>query len=107
MRNVHLEHKFEMLKVKENYTKEEVKEFLSKLTDDDFNGSNGECLLENGESFLDWSMKKMGLYENDIKGFIKFVLANAYGEGYYEQVLIKITQVDSFIIVSMALATID
>ena len=109
MSNYYLEHKLEALKLKDNYTKKEIKEFLIKLTDDDFNGNNTEYLLDDGRSMLDWCIENLySSLRNDIEGLIKCAILTCYEEdSYYTKLDLKTIREESYLIVSLALMVQD
>ena len=95
-------------------TKEEVKNLLSKMTDEDFNGNNGEdYFIEvdvNGElksmSYLDSWMTKYEAYDS-LKKFIYDVLNSNYSDSYYADSDIEIREVQDTLIVACASAYVS
>lgn len=92
-------------------TREEVKNLLSKMTDEDFNGNNGEDYfvevnidgkLQN-MSNLDYWMTKFESYEN-LKDFIYDVLESNYSDLYYTNHDIEIKEIHDTLVLACASA---
>lgn len=87
-----------------NVTKEEVENFLKKMTDDDFNGKNGESYYTEVDGI---KMSKLSAYMIDFKencddwelvDFVEEVLKFNYSDGYYVNSKIKVFQVENSIV---------
>lgn len=87
-----------------NATKEDVENFLKKITDEDFNGKNGDdyYIEVNGTemSKLNAHMLnfKAGCDDWELVEFIEKVLKNNYSDGYYVDSKIEVFQVENSIV---------
>lgn len=87
--------------------KEEVQKLLSKMTDEDFNGNNGEEYFIDFEingkvknmSNLDFWMTKFDSYKT-LKEFIFDVLESNYSDAYYTNYDVKIEEVQDTLVVA-------
>lgn len=80
---------------------EDVFNLLKSLTDEDFNGNNGEDYFVDGKSELEGCMKKYG--ELDIQSLIEYTLDCNYNNGgCYEDYNIAIDNVGDILIVTIA-----
>ena len=92
-----------------NASKEDVKKFLINLTDEDFNGNNGEdyfteAIIDGKTqliSRLDNCMLDINNY-NNLEDFIAYVLKCNYEDGYYTEYSYEIKTLDDNIVVALA-----
>lgn len=82
-----------------------IKEILSQLTDDEFNGNNGEEYYITFESKL---MSKLDFYmkmyskEIDLSDFVRRVCEDNYSDCCYQDFKVKIVEVENSLIISLS-----
>lgn len=100
---------FKLNKINKHASKEEVKSFLSALTDEDFNGNNGcdyfiEKNINNKTILLSELDSHMLDFESktNLNDFINTVLNDNYSNSYYCDFKCETIEMNDFIIVAFA-----
>lgn len=91
---------------------EDVKEQLRSMTDNDFNGYNGEDYFIEAEDgtlmskldkyWIDFNKDECSIKEKSVENLIWYMLDKNYSEQYYDSVEIELTKVAGNIVVSLA-----
>lgn len=91
--------------ISKELTKEELRVHLAKLTDEDFNGNNGEDyhIEVNGELMSRLDSFMCNYKPNcDLSTFINDVLTDNYSDGYYNDYKINMIELENNLVVSLS-----